>query len=126
MAEYITSRPCRAPDSPGRRVCPRHDADVQTRDRGAPAADTTPEHRALYRADPPIWPLPNVWLGASVEDQVRADERRASMETVAAAGWTTFVSYEPALGPVNWARLGIPELADRWWRERTRRAAFAP
>jgi protein gp37 len=64
--------------------------------------DTTPEHRALYHAEPPVWPLPNVWLGASVEDQGRADERRQPMADIAAAGWTTFVSYEPALGMVDW------------------------
>lgn len=49
-------------------------------------------------------PLPNVLLGASVEDQRRADERRAPMRSLAAAGWKTLVSYEPALGAVNWQR----------------------
>jgi len=48
------------------------------------------------------FPLDNVWLGTSVEDQQRADERREPLERIAAAGWTTFVSYEPALGPVDW------------------------
>jgi protein gp37 len=48
------------------------------------------------------WPLPNVWLGVSVEDQIRADERRDDLETLSEAGWSTFVSYEPALGPVDW------------------------
>jgi len=43
--------------------------------------------------------LPNVWLGASIEDQERADERLPELvETVAAI---RFVSYEPALGPVD-------------------------
>lgn len=51
---------------------------------------------------PPRFPLPNVWLGVSVEDQKRADERRHSMAELAAEGWTTWVSYEPALGPVEW------------------------
>ncbi|HEX3863552.1 MAG TPA: phage Gp37/Gp68 family protein [Stellaceae bacterium] len=49
------------------------------------------------------WPLPNVWLGCSVEDQQRADERREPLSALAAAGWRTFVSYEPALGPVDWS-----------------------
>ncbi|MGF3022710.1 DUF5131 family protein [Methylobacterium aquaticum] len=49
------------------------------------------------------WPFPNIWLGVSVEDQRRADERRPDLEAVAAAGWTTFVSYEPALEAVDWA-----------------------
>lgn len=48
------------------------------------------------------WPLPNVWLGVSVEDQKRADERRYPMIALSDAGWLTWVSYEPALGPVDW------------------------
>ncbi len=46
--------------------------------------------------------LPNVWLGVSAEDQRRADERRDDLAALAATGWRTFVSYEPALGPVDW------------------------
>jgi len=45
--------------------------------------------------------LPNVWLGVSVEDQTRADERREDFRNTPAA--VKFVSYEPALGYVNWA-----------------------
>jgi protein gp37 len=45
-------------------------------------------------------PLPNVWLGVSVEDQQRADERREDLRNTPAA--VRFVSYEPALGPVDW------------------------
>lgn len=48
------------------------------------------------------WPLPNVWLGVSVEDQTRANERIEPMADLARDDWTTFVSYEPALGPVDW------------------------
>jgi protein gp37 len=48
------------------------------------------------------WPLPNVFIGCTAEDQARADELRPHMAAIAAAGWRTFVSYEPALGPVNW------------------------
>lgn len=47
------------------------------------------------------WPLPNVWLGVSVEDQARADERREDFANTPAA--IKYVSYEPALGPVDWA-----------------------
>jgi protein gp37 len=47
-------------------------------------------------------PLPNVWLGVSCEDQPRADERRDGLAGIAAQGWTTFVSYEPSLGSVDW------------------------
>ena len=48
------------------------------------------------------WPLTNVWVGSSIEDQKRADERRHDLEYLAFQGWNTFVSYEPALGPVDW------------------------
>lgn len=44
---------------------------------------------------------PNIWLGVSVEDQRRADERREDFRATPAA--VKFVSYEPALGPVDWA-----------------------
>lgn len=45
------------------------------------------------------WPLPNVWLGVSVEDQKTADERiPILLDTPAAVRWA---SYEPALGPVD-------------------------
>jgi protein gp37 len=45
------------------------------------------------------WPLPNVWLGVSAEDQTRADERIPDLLATPAA--VRFVSYEPALGPVD-------------------------
>ncbi|WP_037616356.1 DUF5131 family protein [Streptomyces aureus] len=45
------------------------------------------------------WPLPNVWLGVSVEDQKRADLRiPALLETPAAV---RFLSCEPLLGPID-------------------------
>lgn len=46
------------------------------------------------------WPLPNLWLGVTAENQQRADERiPVLLDTPAAVRW---VSYEPALGPVNY------------------------
>ena len=48
------------------------------------------------------WPLPNVWLGVSVEDQATAYERIPLLLQTAAA--VRFVSYEPALGPVDFDR----------------------
>ena len=44
-------------------------------------------------------PLPNVWLGVSVEDQATADARIPHLLATPAA--VRFVSYEPALGPVD-------------------------
>ncbi|SFV08001.1 Phage protein Gp37/Gp68 [Alicyclobacillus macrosporangiidus] len=46
-----------------------------------------------------VWPLPNVWLGVSVENQDAADERiPLLLETPAAV---RFLSCEPLLGPVD-------------------------
>jgi protein gp37 len=59
----------------------------------APDEDTA---RALYDA---VWPLPNVWLGVSVEDQKRADLRIPALVDTAAA--VRFLSCEPLLGPVS-------------------------
>lgn len=50
-------------------------------------------HRAIH------WPLRNVWLGVSAEDQKRADLRiPALLDTPAAV---RFVSAEPLLGPID-------------------------
>lgn len=46
-----------------------------------------------------LWPLPNVWLGTSVEDQQRADERIPHLLKCPAA--VRFLSVEPLLGPVK-------------------------
>lgn len=45
------------------------------------------------------WPLLNVWIGVSIEDQPRAAERLPMLLDLPAA--LRFVSYEPALGPVD-------------------------
>lgn len=54
------------------------------------------------------WPLPNVWLGVSVEDQTRADERIPELLATPAA--KRFVSAEPLLGPVDFTDIVIPRL----------------
>ena len=49
------------------------------------------------------WPLPNVWLGVSAEDQRAADERIPDLlETPAAI---RFVSYEPAIGAIDFEKI---------------------
>lgn len=64
--------------------------------------------RFVYPAEPwrdtpinPRWtlPLPNVWLGVSVEDQKTADERIPLLLQTPAA--LRFISYEPAIGPLD-------------------------
>lgn len=45
------------------------------------------------------WPLPNLWLGVTAENQERADERTPVLLQIPAA--VHFVSVEPMLGPVR-------------------------
>jgi len=45
------------------------------------------------------WPLRHVWLGVSTEDQKRADERITELLRTSAT--VRFVSYEPAIGPID-------------------------
>jgi protein gp37 len=47
----------------------------------------------------PLWPLPNVWLGVSVENQATADERIPLLLQCPAA--VRFISAEPLLEPVE-------------------------
>lgn len=55
-----------------------------------------------------VWPLPNVWLGVSVEDQKTADERiPLLLQTPAAIRW---ISAEPLLGPIN-----LEQIANDHW-----------
>ncbi len=58
----------------------------------------------------PAWPLSNLWLGTSVEDQATWDSRVRDLLTCAAAG--RFVSIEPLLGPIQFGRAYI---ADTDW-----------
>ena len=47
------------------------------------------------------WPLPNLLLGFSAEDQETFDKRWKPAQELALAGWHVWVSLEPLLGPVN-------------------------
>lgn len=59
------------------------------------------------------WPLPNVWLGTSVEDQTTADIRVPILLKTPAA--VRFLSCEPLLGPLD---LNRRELLCADWRRR--------
>ena len=80
-----------------------HDLGVDTTGRrmSVAKAEEAEEFVALSTTQ---WPLPNVWLGVSAEDQTRADERVPDLlATPAAVRW---VSAEPLLGPIDFTRLG--------------------
>ena len=68
-----------------------------------PLAITAEVHREKWvhgvDAGPIVWPLPNVWLGVSTENQQWADARIPILiDTPAAVRW---ISAEPLLGPID-------------------------
>lgn len=75
------------------------------------AAQQFCDHKALRRTQEILgheraeWPLPNVWQGVSVESQKYADERVPELLLVPAA--VRWVSYEPALGGVDFTRIAL-------------------
>ena len=95
-------------------LCPQHIFQVLTKrpERMLAYIETDPGDRINSVAgtmmhwddmpDDAQWPARNIWLGVSVEDQKRANERAPYMWSLSGAGWMTWVSYEPALGPVDW------------------------
>lgn len=65
----------------------------------------------LDHALPLVWPLPNVHLGVSVENQEAADERIPLLLQTPAA--VRFLSIEPLLEPVNFMRVLLEENLSR-------------
>lgn len=64
---------------------------------------THPKMRGFVGDAP--WPLPNVWIGVSVEDQATADKRiPLLLDTPAAVRW---ISAEPLLAPIDLAEHGL-------------------
>lgn len=109
-------------------MAPHHTFQVLTkRHARMRAVLSSPEFHSLVAAAAPIygrdpdlaqdyvtttWPLPNVWLGVSVETQQWADIRiPALLDTPAAVRW---LSCEPLLGPVDLAGY-LPRRADAPW-----------
>jgi protein gp37 len=73
----------------------------------AAAQDAMPGWRWTVQ-HPRVWPLPGVWMGVSVEDQKRADERIPDLLTTPAA--VRWISLEPQLEDVDlWAYLKTPQ-----------------
>lgn len=58
-----------------------------------------PKQAGLDAIDDMLWPLPNLWLGVSVEDQAAADARVPHLLATPAA--KRFLSCEPLLGQVD-------------------------
>ena len=66
---------------------------------------------AAHSPDLP-WPLPNVWLGTTVENQTCADERIPPLLDTPAA--VRFVSCEPLLGPIDLCRRFKYPICKEW------------
>jgi protein gp37 len=64
-------------------------------------------HGAVWGGETP-WPLRNVWLGTSIEDQATADERIPHLLASPAA--VRFLSAEPLLGPVALDAILTPDM----------------
>lgn len=108
--QVLTKRPARAlaffawVSAPERRMAlPSNLSSISTEHcviREAASGVGKPGAWGVGEAEAPfLWPLPNVWLGVSIEDQATADERiPLLLQCPAAVRW---VSAEPLLGPVN-------------------------
>lgn len=70
--------------------------------------DLLPEDLETHLA----WPLPNLWLGVSVENQAAADERIPILLDTPAA--VRFLSCEPLLGPLQFP---LPCKDSRFWSD---------
>jgi protein gp37 len=88
--QILTKRPARMS-----RYLSGPDARRRIQDILAPTGNRTSDEAAKLFDN---WPLRNVWLGVSTENQQTADERIPLLLKTPAA--IRFVSYEPALGPV--------------------------
>jgi protein gp37 len=78
---------------------PKFEQQVDRQLLAVPAFSNPKLIRRSWPLPKPGWPLPNVWLGVSVEDQKRADLRiPALLDTPAVV---RFLSCEPLLGPVD-------------------------
>ncbi len=51
------------------------------------------------------WPLPNVWIGASICNQADLDKHGSHLLRIAEMGWPVWVSAEPLIGSVDWKPL---------------------
>ncbi len=78
--------------------CPQHTFLILTK---------RPQRLGVITRNNGLFPvLPNLWLGVSVEDQRTADERIPLLLQTPAA--KRFVSYEPAIGPVDFTNIRVP------------------
>jgi protein gp37 len=105
--QVLTKRPERMRDY--FRTIQDEDKDLQRLANQAAAVAGSPCAAGIF--DKTDWPLPNVWLGVSVEDQQHADERIHHLLRTPAA--VRFLSCEPLLGPIRLPVGDDVELSER-------------
>ena len=102
MRKYLSAKRSRVVWEQACEIAVEADADVLL---CGPMGDP-PDGLPGRRVDVGKWPLPNVWLGVSAEDQTRADERVPDLLATPAA--VRFVSAEPLLVPIDFSRIKAP------------------
>lgn len=83
-------------------LTPRHTYQILTK-----RPQRMAEYMVRHRADPQ-WPLPNVWLGVSVEHRAALKDRVYALLDCPAA--VRFLSCEPLLGPLDIDRAWLPRI----------------
>ena len=87
-------------------AAPRHTFQVLTKRDPRPFFEWAAGRIPYFTEHGAEWPLPNVWLGVSAEDQATWDERVPMLLECPAA--IRFVSAEPLLGPIDSERSHVP------------------
>jgi len=119
--QILTKRPVRMEEYMNRRMISRawspsrKDSDIRFKYK-TPADNVYAIARGMKGRDAApnlIWPLPNVWLGTSVEDQKSADERIPHLLNCPAP--VRFLSMEPLVGPVNFDAVPVSVPFKSWY-----------
>lgn len=103
MAEYLATRTAIDDSAKVDRMPQWYQVATAMLDDGAASMPRGAWDRAHDNMPNPSKPLPNVWLGTSVENQAAADERIPQLLQCQAA--VRFLSVEPLLGPIDFLRI---------------------
>lgn len=109
MAEYLTGPVCLETREEAVAAFAMHIGKIVWDARGSDSANygcipRTSAAEVASRRVWPGWPLPNVLVGFSAENQQWFDKRWPHAERLAKAGWRTWASFEPLLGPIGVAQ----------------------
>lgn len=103
--QVLTKRPARMRDYFAALICDEGRRPYVRRP-GWTAKTPRDGDRVFLLEEGQTWPLPNVWLGVSAEDQTTADARVPDLLATPAA--VRFVSAEPLIGPIDFNDIPWP------------------